>query len=419
MGMIETVELSLSPLVTTFIGERYRNAERWSELVAPPYDVISPEQRRIYREQSEYNIVRLILPGGNGDRYTHAATILQSWRDQNVLVQDPDPAVYVVRQEFETPDGDARVRTGVIGAVAVEPYDRARVRPHEKTHKGPKDDRLALMQSTRSMFEALLMMSRDRSGELRDQLQIATSTEPDVRASLEGVGISLWRVSGPAGQEIARAAAADGSLYIADGHHRYETAEIYRSENPEADRTLGLIVPLGDPGLEVLPTHRIIGGGPVHQSELLTQIADRFDVTTLASAHDAEAHLRGGIEDTRCVVYFPGPSFLGLNLREGADLSTLPFADEETVLALDVAKIDSLIVDPIVRLAGQKAKVGYSPSTRMVIHRVYSEGASAAVLMNPAEVEQVLAVADAGAFMPQKSTYFAPKVPSGLVILSW
>ncbi len=410
---------SLSPLVTTFIGERYRNAERSSELVAPPYDVISPKQRRIYRERSEHNIVRLILPGGNGDRYTHAATILRSWRDQNVLIQDPDPAVYVVRQEFETPDRDARVRTGVIGAVAVEPYDRARVRPHEKTHKGPKDDRLALMQSTRSMFEALLMMSRDRSGALRDQLQIATSTEPDVRASLEGVGISLWRVSGPAGQEIARAAAADGSLYIADGHHRYETAEIYRSENPEADRTLGLIVPLGDPGLEVLPTHRIIGGGPVHQSELLTQIADRFDVTTLASAHDAEAHLKGGIEDTRCVVYFPGPSFLGLNLREGADLSTLPFADEETVLALDVAKIDSLIVDPIVRLAGQKAEVGYSPSTRMVIQRVYSEGASAAVLMNPTGVAQVLAVADAGAFMPQKSTYFAPKVPSGLVILSW
>ncbi len=410
---------SLSPLVTTFIGERYRNAERWSELVAPPYDVISPEQRRIYRERNEYNIVRLILPGGNGDRYTHAATILQSWRDQNVLVQDPDPAVYVVRQEFETPAGDARVRTGVIGAVAVEPYDRARVRPHEKTHKGPKDDRLALMQSTRSMFEALLMMSRDRSGELRDQLQKATSTEPDVQASLEGVGISLWHVSGPAGEEIARAAADDGLLYIADGHHRYETAEIYRSENPEADRTLGLIVPLGDPGLEVLPTHRIIGGEPVHQSELLAQITDRFDVITLVSAHDAEAHLSGGTGDTRCVVYFPGPSFLGLSLREGADLSTLTFAGEETVLALDVAKIDNLIVDPIVVLAGMRAKVGYSPSTRMVMQRVYTDGASAAVLMNPTAVEQVLAVADAGAFMPQKSTYFAPKVPSGLVILSW
>lgn len=417
--MIETLELSPSPLVTTFIGERYHNAEQWSELVAPPYDVISPEQRRIYRERSEYNIVRLILPGGNGDRYTHAATILQSWRDQNVLVQDPHPAVYVVRQEFETPNGEARVRTGVIGAVAVEPYDRARVRPHEKTHKGPKDDRLALMQSTRSMFEALLLMSRDRSGELRDQLQTATSSEPDMQASLEGVGISLWRVSGPAGEAIARAAAADGSLYIADGHHRYETAEIYRSENPEADRTLGLIVPLRDPGLEVLPTHRIISGEPVHQSELLAQIADRFDVITLVSAHDAEAHLSGGTGDTRCVVYFPGPSFLGLSLREGADLSTLPFAGEETVLALDVAKIDNLIVDPIVGLAGMRAKVGYSPSIRMVMQRVYADGASVAVLMNPTGVEQVLAVADAGAFMPQKSTYFAPKVPSGLVILSW
>ena len=162
----------------------------------------------------------------------HSATILRSWRDQEVLVQDPDPAVYVVRQEFETPDGEARVRTGVIGAVAVEPYDRARVRPHEKTHKGPKGDRLALTRSTRSMFEALLLLSRDRSGGLRKQLETATSTEPDVRASLEGVGISLWCVTGQNGDEIAGAAAADGCLYIADGHHRYETAETYRSENP-------------------------------------------------------------------------------------------------------------------------------------------------------------------------------------------
>ena len=411
---------SLFPLVTKFNGERYRKAERSSELVAPPYDVISPAQRRIYLERSEHNIVRLILPGGNGDRYTHAATILRSWRDQNVLIQDPDPAVYVVRQEFETPDGDARVRTGVIGAVAVEPYDRARVRPHEKTHRGAKADRLALMQSMRSMFEALLMMSRDRTGELRNQLQTATSTQPDVQASLEGVGISLWRVSGPMGEEIARAAAAaDGTLYIADGHHRYETAETYRSEHPEADRTLGLIVPLGDPGLEVLPTHRIIRGEPVDQLNVLDQITDRFDVTTLASAHDAEAYLTGGIEYTRCVVYLPGPNFLGLSLRERADLSTLPFAGEEAVLALDVARIDHLVVDPIVGIAGTKADVGYCPSIKMVMQRVYSEGASAAVLINTTRVEQVLAVADAGAFMPQKSTYFAPKVPSGLVILSW
>ena len=410
---------SLSPLVAAFKGERYRNAEQTSELLAPPYDVISSAQRRIYRERSEHNIVRLILPGGNGDRYMHAATILQSWRDQEVLVQDPDPAVYVVRQEFETPDGDARVRTGVIGAVAVEPYDRARVRPHEKTHKGPKSDRLALAQSTRSMFEALLLLSRDRSGDLRKQLEIATSTEPDVRASLEGVGISLWCVTGKNGNEIAGAAAADGCLYIADGHHRYETAENYRSENPEADRTLGLIVPLGDPGLEVLPTHRIILGETVDQSDLLAQITDRFEVTTLASAHDAESHLNGRSDETRCVVYLPGPIFLGLNLRERADLSALPFAHQETVLALDVAKIDTLVVDPIASLAGTRAKISYSPSVKMVMQRVYSEDASAAVLLNPTRVDQVLAVADAGAFMPQKSTYFAPKVPSGLVILSW
>jgi len=119
------------------------------------------------------------------------------------------------------------------------------------------------------------------------------------------------------------------------------------------------------------------------------------------------------------VVYLPGPTFLGLQVKEGVDLSWLPFADEPTVLALDVAKIDSLVVDPLRSVGGSLCKISYGPSTKSVIQRVYSEGASAAVLMRPTGVEQVLAVADAGAFMPQKSTYFAPKVPSGLVVLRW
>jgi uncharacterized protein (DUF1015 family) len=410
---------SLPPLVTTFIGERYQDVGKTGELIAPPYDVITTEQRRIYRERNQHNIVRLILPAGNGDRYTHAATILTSWRTQGVLAKDDEPSVYVVRQEFSTPDGAQRVRTGVIGAVAVEPYSHGRIRPHEKTHRGPKEDRLALMKATRAMFEALLMMSRDSDGALLEELRSATEGEPEVEARLAGARISLWRVSGQAGESITAAASGGDGLYIADGHHRYETAETYRGMVPEADRTLGLIVPVGDPGLEVLPTHRVIHGDQVDQPALMSRLEPVFDVTTLASTHDAEAHLGAPDGQARCVVYLPGPQYLGLRLKEGIELSHLPHTEESTVTDLAVAKIDSLVVEQIRAMSLTAGKLSYSPSAKDAIQRVYSEGAAGAVLVSPTTVEQVLAVSDAGGFMPQKSTYFDPKVPSGLVVLGW
>ena len=245
---------SLPPLVTTFTGERYHDVDKTGELIAPPYDVITTEQRRIYRERNQYNIVRLILPGGNGDRYAHAATILESWRGQGVLAKDSEPSVYVLRQEFDNPDGQPRVRTGVIGTVAVEPYSNGRIRPHEKTHRGPKEDRLALMKATRAMFEALLMMSRDSDGSLAERLQSATAAEPDVSAQLSGTRISLWQISGEEGEAVAAAASGDDVLYIADGHHRYETAETYRARRSggpgDAHESTGAGVPRGAPGVD-------------------------------------------------------------------------------------------------------------------------------------------------------------------------
>jgi uncharacterized protein (DUF1015 family) len=268
------------------------------------------------------------------------------------------------------------------------------------------------------MFEALLMMSRDSGGALLEELRRATEAEPDVQARLLGTRIALWRVSGQEGESIAAAASAEDALYIADGHHRYETAETYRGMVPEADRTLGLIVPLGDPGLEVLPTHRIIHGGPVEEPALMSRLEPVFNVTYLASTHDAEAHLRAAGSQARCVVYLPGPQYVGLRLREGIEFSHLPYGGESAVAGLEITKIDRLVVEPMKEMS-TAAKLSYSSSAKSAIQRVYSEGASGAVLVNPTTVDQVLAVADAGAFMPQKATYFDPKVPSGLVVLGW
>ncbi|MCZ6916131.1 MAG: DUF1015 domain-containing protein [Gemmatimonadetes bacterium] len=411
---------SLPSLVAPFVGERYGDTARMRDLIAPPYDVISPRQREGYMKHHEHNIVRLILPEGNGDRYERAAATLDSWRAAGVLRRDDAPSVYVVRQAFHTPDGDAHVRTGVIAAVAVEPYSMGRVKPHEKTHKGPIEDRLALTRSTRAMFEALLMMARDEGRELQDRLAAVTRIDPHVRATLDGVDITMWRVGEAGATDIADAASRQDALYIADGHHRYETAGIYRDETPAADRTLALIVPLEDPGLVVLPTHRLVRGAPIDEAALRRSVGERFEVSRLDSPGDVQAELTGADPgSTVCVVSLPGPEFFGVRLKRDADLSDLPFHDQPSVLALDVAKIDRLIVDQLVTESGGGRSLGYEASDGMVIEAVISGGAAAGVLMNPTGLEQVLAVADAGAFMPQKSTYFAPKAPSGLVILGW
>ncbi len=410
---------SLPSLVAPFVGERYSDTARMSDLIARPYDVISPDQREGYMMQHEHNIVRLILPEGNGDRYAGAATIRDAWREAGVLQKDDAPSVYVVRQAFSTPDGESHLRTGVIGAVAVEPYATGRVKPHEKTHKGPKEDRLALTRSTRAMFEALLMMARDEDRELQDRLADVTRTDPHVQANLDGVDIAMWQVAGAVASAIAEAAGKQGALYIADGHHRFETAGTYRGENPTADRTLALIVPLGDPGLVVLPTHRLVRGSPIDEAALRGSVDGRFDVSRLDSPDDVQAELAGGDPDsTVCVVALPGPRLFALRLKAGTDLSDLPFHDQPSVLALDVAKIDSLVVDHLSATGGGKG-LAYEASDGAAIEAVTSGRAAAGVLMNPTGLEQVLDVADAGTFMPQKSTYFAPKAPSGLVILGW
>jgi uncharacterized protein (DUF1015 family) len=404
-------------LVAPFVGERFSDTARMSDLIAPPYDVISPRQRESYMSRHEHNIVRLILPEGNGDRYAGAAKIRDAWRGAGVLRKDDAPSVYVVRQAFHTPDGAAHLRTGVIGAVAVEPYATGRVKPHEKTHKGPKEDRLALTRSTRAMFEALLMMARDEGRELQDRLAEVTRTDAHVRARLEDVDIEMWQVAGAEATAIADAAGKHDALYIADGHHRFETAGTYREENATADRTLALIVPLGDPGLVVLPTHRLVRGSAIDEAALRQSVDERLSVSRLETPGDVQPELTGGDPDsTVCVVALPGPRLFAMRLDAGADLSDLPFHDQPSVLALDVAKIDRLVVDHLTD-AGQG--LGYEASDEAAIEAVTSGAAAAGVLMNPTGLEQVLDVADAGTFMPQKSTYFAPKAPSGLVILGW
>ena len=397
----------MKELVVPFRGERYAETDRLSRLIAPPYDVIDAAGRARLAALDEHNIVHLMLPEAPAaDRYSWAGAQLASWRRRGVLVRDTDPAVYVMAQ------GD---RLGVFVALAAEGYEPRRVRPHEKTHAGPKADRLALLRATRTNLESLFLLAPDPDRALEQALAEVAGRTPDATAELAGVDIRFWVVRG---RDLARFPLPASPLYIADGHHRYETASAYAAENPAADRVLAFIVSAQDPGLVVLPTHRLIHGtGRRVDAVVPAWRSGLFDVAPVPAGVDPVAYLRElGRERTACLVASPDGDVLGLALKPDARLDDFPdLGASAPVRALDVARVETLVVKPLLRADASTPTLAYTADAREAFESV-RQGVSTAVLLNPTRVEQVFAVADAGDVMPPKSTYFAPKVPSGLVL---
>ncbi len=409
-----------SLLVTPFAGERYADAAALSRLIAPPYDVISSEQRRRYAAADPHNIVHLILPEAAGDanRYRAAAVQLAQWRAAGVFVRDPGPAVYVVAQEFQTPAGERHTRVGMFAAAATEPYETRRIRPHEKTHRGPKVDRLELLRATQTNLESIFLLAPDADGALAAGLRAVVQgpRPPDATAELDSVTIRLWVVTGPDADRLAGAAAPP--LYIADGHHRFETAVAYAGENPAARRLLAFVVSTRDPGLVVLPTHRVIYASDRDVPGLEPGWRKYFDVQPVSADADPMALLASaGRDRTACVVAAEGKKDLLLVLRHDAPLASIvELGRTPAVRTLDVAIVERLVVQEILASGQSTPTLTYTPNAAAALELAHLGKALAAVLLNPTRVDQVLAVADAGDVMPPKSTYFIPKVPSGLVL---
>ena len=386
-------------------------------MIAPPYDVIDPAERARYAALDPDNIVHIMLPeappGAADDaRYRVAAEQLAAWRRASVLRRDPEPALYVLAQDFTLPTGERRTRRGVFAAVAAEGYEPRRIRPHEHTHAGPKADRLALMRATATNIESIFLLSPDHDRALAESLAAVTDDTPDATADLNGVGIRLWIV-----HDESLIPIPESPLYIADGHHRYETASAYAQENPAADRVLALIVSAQDPGLAVLPTHRVIFGPGRELDRLLPRWREWFDVQPITAGRDALTTLASlGRDRTACLVA-DRSRILALLLKPGALPDRLPsLAQSTAVRDLDVARIESLVVKEILSAGTSTPIIRYVADGTEALGMVQRGGAAVAVLLNPTKVEQVFAVADAGDVMPPKSTYFVPKVPSGLVL---
>jgi uncharacterized protein (DUF1015 family) len=398
-------------LFAPFRGERYADPSSLARRLAPPYDVISPEQRARLAAQDPANIVRVDLPtaDGGGDPYAAAARLLADWRAHGVLARDGEASAYVLRTTSRFEDGSLRARTGVFLAVAAEPFAGGRVKPHEKTHQGPKEDRRRLTHATAYNLSPVFLLAPDTAGELERMLRQATEGAPWTAAEAIGASHEVWVVSGERAMEIARAAGAEAA-YIADGHHRYETSVVIRDEAPPAwragaQRTLAHVVSFRDPGLEILPTHRVVAGAPVSRGKLLEVAVGPF-FEAASSPNSAVL-----------TVVFGDGSEAALACNREADLDHVPLLPGPWAWGLPSWMCDELLVGRCAApLLGASPALGYTASAVEARAAAREAGAAFAVLLRPTELREVKLISDLGQVMPPKSTYFAPKVPTGVVL---
>jgi uncharacterized protein (DUF1015 family) len=392
-----------------------------NDLVSPPYDVIDASDRARLVERSPYNVVEIDLPqaSNGGDPYAHAADTLADWLEQGIVVRDDEPALWALGQDYTGPDGRPRRRHGFFARVRVENYGAGRIRPHERTHPGPKEDRLRLTRATQANLSPIFSLYDDPDNVAWGALAPHTRSEPfgDV-TDPDGTRHRLWRISDAEAIETVRSTLQDTELLIADGHHRYETARVYAEEvgGEGAHRyVLMYLVSFGDPGLEIFPTHRLLVGLDEDRRQALENELERdweiepIDPDELQPTGDGP--VRAG--------YLEKGSARMLSLRDQAIADAALPAHAEPYRRLDTAVLEALVLqgalnmteDDISHLNG----LGYARSTEEARARVDAGEADAAFFMRSTPVEHVREVAAAGETMPPKSTYFFPKVLTGLL----
>jgi uncharacterized protein (DUF1015 family) len=393
--------------IAPFRGLRYaEKAGPLEDLISPPYDVISDADRDRLYERSPFNFVRVEHPKPDGDPYTAAAASLAEWLASGVLQQDAALAIYVHDHEFVL--AGARLhRRGIHCALRLHPLDAGVVMPHELTFPKAKADRLAVLRATRTNTSAVLALFGDVRGDIAHAIDrsIAGGNAPPIAEATNGdERHRLWAVGDRFTLGELRERLGGERVYIADGHHRYETALAYLAERGKVPTdsperfVLAYLCALDDPGLRILATHRVVrdDNGALERAIERSFERSRIDAGALGDIQPGIAVVRGG-------------SFTQLQLRTDADLSALPPAWRE----LPVAQAEELLLREV-RDAG--AEVTYEHDTAAAI--AAAERGATAVLLRAVEPETLRRVADAGERLPQKTTYFYPKVPAGLVVRS-
>jgi uncharacterized protein (DUF1015 family) len=427
-----------------FRGLRYNPSVAGSlgDLIAPPFDVISAEAQDLLHERSPFNVIRLEYGRDGGptgdDRYRRAARILREWRDAGVLALDERPSFYLYEQEFEH-DGARHHRRSIIGRVRLEPWDAGVILPHEHTMSGPKQDRLRLLRACRTDISPIFSLYRSDGGQALAWCSAASGdVAPAEAVDSAGQTHRLWVVDEPLTVQRLERHFEERVLYIADGHHRYETALTYRDERQEAEVqwsgdepenfVLMALTAADDPGLLILPIHRLVQ--PLDRpADLRMALNDFFALSVpegeqgqqplaallseLATARGDAATFGGiGIEPERPLM---------LTLRDRTAIERLmPRGHSDAWRMLDVNVLQYGLLQPLLGIDVETVRAGghvaFTESAEEAWQAVETGRMPLAFLLNPTRADEIFAVADAGDRMPQKSTFFFPKLGTGLVL---
>jgi uncharacterized protein (DUF1015 family) len=427
--------------VCSFRGIRYRK-EKVSNLgavICPPYDVITPEEQRFYYRKSDYNIIRLELPtrqsgGGAEAEYSSAARTLKTWLAEGVLQADDSPVFYL-HDHYFTYQGMRR-RRELIARVKLVPWGEG-VYPHEETSSKVKRDRLKLLRACQATFSPILALYQDRGGEIAGIFSSVSQYNPPMELVDSGERHLTWAITEPDIIHRISELLSDLPFYVADGHHRYEIGLAYQRErmgrlsSPIGKEAFNYImmslVEFSDPGLVVLPIHRLVRGISLDaRAKLKRQLRDFFtaEIIPLSNISGDLAEgvcdrlKRGGKEEMVLgVLGLEGESLVMLTPRPGVPLDkVMPQARSQAYKKLGVSFLNHLILKQILGIAFNKDDIGYTSDIAEACREITEGHYQLAFLVQLPELGVVKAVADAGDRMPRKSTYFYPKVPAGLVI---
>ncbi len=432
--------------VRPFRGVRY-NSEKIVALqtvVSQPYDRISDELQSKYYDLSDYNIARIIQgmvydsdrPAGP-NVYTRARDYYQRWLDEGVLAREQQPAFYLYEQHFAV-EGQVYVRTGFIAAVALTEFHEGVILPHERTHSGPKEDRLRLLQTLKVNAEQIFMLYPDSQNQVVHLLcQSIGNRAPDIDVTEQlyesGVQQKLWVINDPATiRAVQQAMAPMRNLIIADGHHRYETALTYRNAQREAhpdapeDAAFNYIqatlVSMNDPGLVVLPTHREICNFTIYDSrKVLERAGEYFTVKPVA---DLEACLQAAYSSPHAYGFYGGldVGYCALYLKdEGVIEQLIPDTYSYEWKSLTVSVLHKILLEHVAEVPAygveDKSMIRYHRDPQQAINNVNAGKGNFVFFVGPTRMDNIRKIASNGEKMPQKSTDFFPKVISGLTLM--
>jgi uncharacterized protein (DUF1015 family) len=396
-----------------------------ADVVAPPYDVIDGAQREELLARSPYNVAAVDLPQaepGGSDPYVSAGDRFDSWQLQGAVIRDEEPAIWAHTQQYTGPDGVSQTRRGFFCRVRIEEYGPGGVRPHERTHPGPKEDRLRLTRATRANMSPIFSLYSDPAGAAWEALRPAATEAPWGEAEdVEGTVHRVWRVGDPQAIAAVQGATRGKELLIADGHHRYETARAYAQEvggDGEHQHVLMCLVALEDPGLTVFPTHRLVKGLDTERMRALSEALEQnFEAAEVDAGELAPPSGTGPLQLGYIDAVAKRPTRLTLKDQVIADAALE--GHSEAYRHLDTGILETLLLKGALGLSDEDIShlhdFAYARTAEQARALVESGEYDVAFLMRPTPVEQVQAVAQAGENMPPKSTFFFPKLLTGLL----